>query len=111
LVPEGTHAGLINGGLLSWARHSVKVLAKPGDIPARLVLDISALDIGDTLHVSDLDLPDGVIFSDSVKLTVVTCIAPKGLKADEDTPEGEEGAEPAEAEASAEEEGKPAATS
>lgn len=94
VVPEGTHKGLIDGGLLSWARHSVKILAKPDDIPGKIVLDITDLGLGDTMHVSDLPLPEGVTFADQPKLTVVTCIAPKGLKADEETvvTEGAEGA-------------------
>ncbi len=82
--PLGVHKGLIEGGLLSWARHTVKIAAKPGVIPSKLVLDISDLGLGDTLHVSDLPLPEGVRFSESVKLTIVTCIAPKGLKADDE---------------------------
>lgn len=82
---EGTHNGAINGGLLSWARHQVTISAKPADIPAELVLDITALDLGDTLHISDLLLPEGVEYAGSTKLTIVTCIAPKGLKADDTT--------------------------
>ena len=101
VVPVGTHKGQINGGLISWARHTVKILAKPDDIPAKLVLDISPLDLGDTLHIEDIPLPEDVVFSDSVKLTVATCIAPKGLKSenmgdsDDDTDESEEEDKPA----------------
>jgi large subunit ribosomal protein L25 len=102
VIPVGTHKGLIDGGLLSWARHSVKILAKPDHIPGKIALDISDLGLGDTLHVSDLPLPEGVSFADQPKLTVVTCIAPKGLKeADEEVvvAEGAEAAPAAEAEA------------
>lgn len=79
---KGTHKGAINGGLLSWARHEVKILAKPEEIPVNLVLDVSPVDIGQALHVSDLQLPEGVEFSSSPKLTLVSCIAPKGLKSE-----------------------------
>ena len=82
VVSEGIHKGSIDGGLLSWARHSVHISAKPGAIPAKLVMDISDLGLGDTLHVSDLLFPEGVSLVDSPKLTIVTCIAPKGLKSD-----------------------------
>jgi len=88
---SGEYKGAIDGGLLSWARHQVTISAKPADIPSELVLDISDLGLGDTLHISDLSLPEGVEFSDSLKLTVITCIAPKGLKSDGDV--GEESAE------------------
>lgn len=78
----GDYSGLIKGGLLSWARHEVTISAKPADIPSELVLDITNLDLGDTLHISDLVLPEGVSYSDPEKLTIITCIAPKGLKSD-----------------------------
>ncbi|MBL4634506.1 MAG: 50S ribosomal protein L25 [Kofleriaceae bacterium] len=92
----GIHKGMIQGGLLSWARHQVTISAKPADIPAELTLDIEDLGLGDTLHISDLKLPEGVDYSDPVKLTIVTCIAPKGLKSDgidetEDDAPAEEG--------------------
>ncbi len=87
---EGSHAGAVDGGLLSWARHEVKIWAKPALIPTRLVMDISPLGLGDTLHVSDLPLPEGVRLSDSAKLTIVTCIAPKGLKSDKKDEEAAE---------------------
>ena len=100
VVPTGTHKGLIEGGLLSWARHSVRISAKPDQIPGKIILDIADLGLGDTLHVSDLPLPEGVTFADQTKLTVVTCIAPKGLKAEEEAvvAEGAEAAPAAEAE-------------
>ncbi len=79
---KGEYPGAIKGGLLSWARHSITISAKPKDIPAKLILDITELDLGHALHISDLTLPEGVDFSDPVKLTIVTCIAPKGLKSD-----------------------------
>tara|TARA_R110002096_G_scaffold143328_3_gene299202 strand:+ start:64797 stop:65441 length:645 start_codon:yes stop_codon:yes gene_type:complete len=89
VLSQGTHVGLVDGGLLSWSRHEVKIMAKPASIPTKLVLDIAALRLGDTLHVSDLPLPEGVTLAEAGKLTIVTCIAPKGLKSDK-TDEGGE---------------------
>ncbi len=86
----GTYKGAIQGGLLSWARHQITISAKPADIPAELVLDITDLGLGDTLHISDLKLPEGVDYSDPVKLTIITCIAPKGLKSDNVDESGED---------------------
>jgi len=94
LVPiksSGTHIGAIHGGLLSWSRHSVHIVAKPADIPTKLILDITPMALGDTMHVGDLPLPEGVSLANSEKLTIVTCIAPKGLKSDKvDEAAGEE---------------------
>lgn len=81
----GKFVGLIKGGILSWERHEVNIHAKPSEIPSELFLDISSLDIGDTLHVGDLPLPTGVSLVGEVGLTVVTCVAPKGLKAEMET--------------------------
>jgi large subunit ribosomal protein L25 len=99
----GKYAGQVNGGQLNTARHSVTVSAKPADIPAKLVLDITALDIGDVLHVSDLVIPAGVELVTPAKLTIVTCAAPKAEKvtAEEEAAE----AEAAEADAAAAEGG------
>ena len=96
LVPvesTGIHAGSVEGGLLSWSRHNVHVMCKPALIPTKVVLDITALRLGEALHVSDLVLPEGVSLAEAAKHTIVSCIAPKGLKSDEKKPEeGEEAA-------------------
>jgi len=89
----GRAKGLVNGGQLNVARHSIEIMAKPADIPARFDLDVSELDLGDVLHVSDLVLPDTIELLTSGSLTIVTCLAPKG---------GVEEAAPAEAAAAAE---------
>jgi large subunit ribosomal protein L25 len=49
-----------NDGMVEQAMYSLTVLAKPGAIPDELTLDISALEIGHSLRVSDIALPDGV---------------------------------------------------
>ena len=104
IIGTGTHVGAVEGGLLSWARHSIHIKCKPTLIPSKLDLDVSPLALGDTLHISDLPLPEGVNLADAGKLTIVTCIAPKGLKSDDVTTESAEGegeAAPAEGEAKA----------
>lgn len=89
IASTGTHAGAIDGGLLSWALREVRIMSKPALIPTKVVLDITPLRLGAALHVSDLPLPEGVSLADSAKLTVVTCIAPKGLKSDKKAEEAE----------------------
>ena len=56
----GKPAGLIDGGLLSQVLRSVEVLCLPDAIPAKIVADVSPLKVGDSLHLSDLALPEGV---------------------------------------------------
>lgn len=99
----GKHPGAIDGGLLSWARHTLHISAKPADIPAELLVDINELYLGDALHVSDVVVPEGVVLLDANKLTIVSCVAPKGAARQADDEEGAEGEEAAAAVPAAEE--------
>ena len=56
----GEPAGHKQGGVLNQLLHQVSVACLPGDVPASLEIDVSGLDIGQSLHVSDLTLPAGV---------------------------------------------------
>lgn len=58
---SGTPKGVRNsGGLLDHVLHDIKVRCIPSLIPDAAELDVSGLDIGDSLHVSDIVLPEGV---------------------------------------------------
>ena len=59
LVLTGKAIGVTNGGNLHQSLHIVPVAAKPAAIPTKLEVDVTALDIGDALHVSDLKLARG----------------------------------------------------
>ena len=48
------------GGSLEVVRHDVEVAAKADNIPEELVVDLTGLDIGDTIRISDIQLPEGV---------------------------------------------------
>jgi large subunit ribosomal protein L25 len=77
-------------------------------IPAEFSLDISGLDIGDGFHVSDLTMPEGVESATSAALPIVTVVAPKAEKVEEEVEvEGAEG-EAAPADGAKKEEGKTA---
>jgi large subunit ribosomal protein L25 len=56
---------------------SLSVRAKPNDIPVKLVVDVSPLEIGDVIHVSSIELPAGVSSVTGRDLAVVTCAAPE----------------------------------
>lgn len=79
----GKPAGTINGGLLHTVMRSCEVKCKPSDIPVKLELDISPLDIGDVLHVSDIKLPDGVRAVTAGREAVISMVAPEVDKAAE----------------------------
>ena len=57
---QDTSVGMKRGGALNIAWHEVEIWAPADEIPEELVADLAALDIGDSVHVSDLVLPAGV---------------------------------------------------
>jgi large subunit ribosomal protein L25 len=105
----GTAAGLMDGGIVDHQLREIMVACLPGAIPESLSLDVSALGIGDSLHVRDVTLPAGVKLVSDPDLSVVSVVAP--AKAEEEVaPEaaaaaGAEGAPAAEGAAAAPAEG------
>ncbi|MDX2113386.1 MAG: 50S ribosomal protein L25/general stress protein Ctc [Alphaproteobacteria bacterium] len=53
-------AGLKRGGVLNIVRHEIEFVCKPESIPASIELNVSTMDIGDSIHINDVKLPDGV---------------------------------------------------
>jgi len=77
---NGKPKGTINGGQLRIVLRSLTVRAKPADIPIKLGVDVSPLEIGDVIHVSTIALPTGVTSVTGRDLAVVTCAAPEEEK-------------------------------
>lgn len=75
---EGTPIGVrSDGGILEETLHEVEIEVDPASIPDRLVVDISDLHIGHSLHVSDIKLPDGVELLTDPGVTICLISAPK----------------------------------
>ena len=107
VITKGISKGVELGGLLQIIRREIEVLCMPGDIPEAFELDITDLDVGDSVHVEEIPLGDNVEISSDVNFTVLTIVSPKveeveeeeeeeGLEGEEAAAEGEagEGAEP-----------------
>jgi large subunit ribosomal protein L25 len=93
----GTPAGLKEGGILTPARNTIRIEALPTQIPGSVDLDVSALQINDTLRVSDLLPIEGVVFLDDPDALLVMVSPPTIEAVPEPTEEeGEEGEEPGE---------------
>ncbi len=61
IEPIGEANGVKNfGGILEIAMHSIEVECLPRDLPELIRVDVSALGIGEAIHVKDLQLPEGV---------------------------------------------------
>lgn len=98
--------GLKRGGVLNIVRREIELLCAPLNIPQELIFDLDGLEIGDSVHISAIELPEGVtpVVSDR-DFTVATIAAPTVLTAAEEageTAEGEEGEEGEEGAAAAE---------
>jgi len=91
LLLEGEPAGVRDGGLLEQLVFNVAVEAKPQDIPQELTADVSHLDIGDQIHLSEVALPAGVTTPMEMDTLVAQVVAPRVVE--EEEPEGEEGVE------------------
>src|SRR5262245_45585766 len=96
LVLTGKPGGVANGSHPHQSMHMVPVAAKPAAIPTKLEVDVSALDIGDALHASDLKLGEGVRVVLDAKEAIASVVAPKAEKVEEVAAAPVEGAVPAE---------------
>jgi len=94
---EGEAEGVKNGGVLEPALFAITVEALPGDLPPAITHDVTALDMGDQVHVRDLQVAPGItIVTDGDEL-VAQVVQPRGMDLGEEA-EAAEGAEGAEGE-------------
>ena len=77
LEPVGIANGVKNfGGLLEQCLRALTIECLPRDLPDRITVDISALNIGDSIHVRDIRLPSGVTAKVQPDLTAFSVLAP-----------------------------------
>jgi len=98
---EEASPGLKRGGVLNVVRHELDLICVADKIPSEIEIDVTGLEVGDSIHISHVKLPEG---SESAitdrDFTIATVVAPSALK----RAEGEAAAEESEAEAGGEEE-------
>jgi len=95
----GKPKGVENGGILDHPLREVEIECLPRAIPDSVEVDVSDLDVGDSIHVRDLALPEGATMLSDGDLAVASVVLPKA----------EEEAKPAEAAAVAAEAAAPGA--
>jgi large subunit ribosomal protein L25 len=77
LEPVGTAVGVKTfGGLLEQSLRTLAIECLPGDLPDRITVDVSLLNIGDSIHVRDIQLPTGVTPKVQLDLTALSVVAP-----------------------------------
>ena len=94
----GKAPGVEFGGTLSIIRRELEILCMPLEIPETITIDVSALEMGDAIHVEEIQI-EGVEIPADVNFTVITVVAPKAV-----ANEGEGDEEDADAPADAAEE-------
>jgi len=97
--------GLKIGGVLNVVRHEVELNCPAGDIPEKITVDLDGVKIGDSIHISAIELPEGATPTITDRdFTVATLQSPGGgVKNEDEEAEGGEEAEAAQGEAEAEE--------
>jgi large subunit ribosomal protein L25 len=98
----GKSKGIELGGMLQIIRRELEVLCLPNAIPETITIDITDLDIGDSVHVEEIPLGENIELPLDVNFTVLTIVSPKieavpeeeeeeALEGEEEAAEGEEG--------------------
>jgi large subunit ribosomal protein L25 len=81
---EAASPGLKRGGVLNIVRHELELVCEADKIPDEIVIDVTGLDVGDSVHISAVTLPQG---SESAitdrDFTIATIVAPSALKSEE----------------------------
>lgn len=91
--PVGKAKGEVVGGQLRVLRRSIRVRCLPKDIPGRITVDISGMDVNDILRLSDMTLPAGCTAVAEGDINIFSMV---GRRADADDADGGEGDEAAE---------------
>jgi large subunit ribosomal protein L25 len=73
-TPEGVKNG---GGILDQVLHELEVTCDPSNIPHHIMVDVTALTIGHSIHAGEITLPAGVTLESDADATVCVCGAPK----------------------------------
>jgi large subunit ribosomal protein L25 len=90
---QGKPVGVEKGGLFQTAAKEIKVSCLPADIPDQIVVDVSNLERGHSIHVGEITLPTGVIPAMDLGIALATVAVPKKEEAGE--AEAEAAEEPA----------------
>jgi large subunit ribosomal protein L25 len=77
IVPTGHSVGVEQGGMLQVVRRELEVLCFPNEIPETIEIDVTHLEIGDSVHVEEIPLQGNVEISAEVNFTVITVLSPK----------------------------------
>ena len=96
-INEDAAPGIKRGGMLTIVRPEVELVVTAGDIPEKITVDLSGLEIGDTVTISSVDLPAGSKPTIDRDFVIANIAAPSGLTASDNEEGGDEAGEAGEA--------------
>ena len=87
--------GIKRGAVLNIVRHELELVCDAAEIPEEVVIDLAGYDVGDSIHISSVKLPQGAQSAITDRdFTIATIVAPSGMKSSEgDTDTAAEGTE------------------
>lgn len=80
---EDAAPGIKKGGVLNIVRHELELVCDAAEIPSEVTISLKGLEVGDTIHISNVKLPKGTESAiDDRDFTIATVIAPSAMKSD-----------------------------
>jgi large subunit ribosomal protein L25 len=92
-INEEASPGIKRGGVLNIIHHTLDLTVDADNIPEKITVDLTGKDVGDSVHISAVELPAGAVdHSHEDNLTIATIVAPSGLKSEDNAaaPEADE---------------------
>ncbi len=89
-VNEDASPGLKRGGVLNIVRHSIEFTCPADAIPEKITVDLTGLNIGDSLHISAVTLPKGITPTIDRDFTIATIVGAAAAKSEADAEAAEE---------------------
>ncbi|HZH11609.1 MAG TPA: 50S ribosomal protein L25/general stress protein Ctc [Microvirga sp.] len=89
VVGQEKSPGVKRGGTVQIVEHSVELAVSPDAIPDYVEASVEGLNIGSSVHLADIKLPNGAKATSTENLTLVTVVAPTGMKDEAEAPAAE----------------------
>ena len=93
IVIVGKAKGVEKGGILEQNLRELTISCLPKLVPSHIEIDVANLDIGDSIHVADISVAEGIKIENDPQVPVVTLVAPEEVEAEAEEEELEETAE------------------
>ncbi|WP_010297691.1 50S ribosomal protein L25/general stress protein Ctc [Candidatus Odyssella thessalonicensis] len=88
VINDDKAPGVKKGGMVNIVHHTLEVICPADSIPSEIVVDLAKIDAGQAVHLTDIQLPAGVVAAHPERdNTLVSIVAPAGTKSDEGSAE------------------------